>query len=297
MPGRPTIEKLAAGIANDAAAAPWHCAQLPAVLGALAWMLASVGITAKSPVVWQAEHCAAAEVGMWLAGLSWAVKKLVLLWHCEQSPLAGWAASATLKLPAAARGRVWKPVYCPPPVSTVGAIGYALMPIHTGPLESWQPEQPLVTPPWICAVVGAGVANAVPGAVLVALAAISPAGALLRWQLSQVVDDGMCELGPSGEVGGITTMLVMPANELPLIDGPWQATQLLVMPRWLIWPLAKLAPAAPVTGMGVAGIALLWQASQLAVVGMCGGVRPVLVLGVTLLAYLPAIAHWRALRG
>jgi hypothetical protein len=39
------MEKLAAGMAKLAAAAPWHCAQLPVVLGALAWMLASVGIT------------------------------------------------------------------------------------------------------------------------------------------------------------------------------------------------------------------------------------------------------------
>ena len=39
--------KLAAGIANPATTfAAWHCAQLPVVLGALAWMLASVGITA-----------------------------------------------------------------------------------------------------------------------------------------------------------------------------------------------------------------------------------------------------------
>ena len=73
--------------------------------------------------MWHAEHCAVADVGMWFAGLSCAVKKLVPLWHCEQSPLDGCAASATLKVPAAARGRVWKPVYCAPLVSTVGAIG------------------------------------------------------------------------------------------------------------------------------------------------------------------------------
>jgi hypothetical protein len=123
LAGMPTMEKLAAGIANDGAAVPWHCAQLLLVLGALAWMLASVGITEKSFEVWQAVHCAVAEVGMWLAGLSCALKKLVPLWHCEQSPVLGWAASATLKVPAAARGRVWKPVYCAPLVFTVGAIG------------------------------------------------------------------------------------------------------------------------------------------------------------------------------
>jgi hypothetical protein len=60
LPGRPTMLKLAAGMAKLAAAAPWHCAQLPVVLGALAWMLASVGITEKSVVVWQAVHCALA---------------------------------------------------------------------------------------------------------------------------------------------------------------------------------------------------------------------------------------------
>jgi len=87
---------LAAGIAKLAAAAPWHCAQLLVVLGALAWMLASVGITEKSLDVWHAVHCAVADVGMWFAGLSCAVKKLVPLWHCEQSPVVGWAASATL---------------------------------------------------------------------------------------------------------------------------------------------------------------------------------------------------------
>ena len=43
LPGRPTILKLAAGMAKLAAVAPWHCAQLLVVLGAFAWMLASVG--------------------------------------------------------------------------------------------------------------------------------------------------------------------------------------------------------------------------------------------------------------
>ena len=56
--------KFAAGIAKLGAAEPWHCAQLELVLGALAWMLASVGNTEKSALVWQAEHCAVADVGM-----------------------------------------------------------------------------------------------------------------------------------------------------------------------------------------------------------------------------------------
>ena len=34
--GGPTMVKLAAGMANAAAALPWHCTQLPVVLGALA---------------------------------------------------------------------------------------------------------------------------------------------------------------------------------------------------------------------------------------------------------------------
>jgi hypothetical protein len=110
LAGRPTMVKLADGIAKLGAALPWHCAQLVVVLGAFAWMLASVGITAKSLEVWQAAQVAAAAVGMWLAGLSVAVKKLVPLWQAEQSPLVGWAASATLKVPALVRGRVWKPV-------------------------------------------------------------------------------------------------------------------------------------------------------------------------------------------
>jgi hypothetical protein len=58
--GSPTTLKFAAGIAKPAAAAPWHCAQLLVVLGALAWMFASVGITEKSLLVWHAVHCALA---------------------------------------------------------------------------------------------------------------------------------------------------------------------------------------------------------------------------------------------
>ena len=50
-------------------------------------MLASVGCTEKSALVWHAAHCAAAAVGMWLAGFSVALKKLVPLWHCEHLAL------------------------------------------------------------------------------------------------------------------------------------------------------------------------------------------------------------------
>jgi hypothetical protein len=46
LAGGATIEKPAAGIANWAAAAAlWHCAQLALVLGALAWIAVSVGLT------------------------------------------------------------------------------------------------------------------------------------------------------------------------------------------------------------------------------------------------------------
>ncbi|MEO8310596.1 MAG: hypothetical protein ABI520_05440, partial [Caldimonas sp.] len=80
--------------------------------------------TEKSPATtWHVEHVVSV-VGMCPLGLIVPVKKFVPLWHCEQSPLLGCAASATLYVPAAARGRVWKPVYCAPVVRTVGAMGY-----------------------------------------------------------------------------------------------------------------------------------------------------------------------------
>lgn len=73
---------------------------------------------------------------------------------------------------------------------------------------------------WICAVVGAGVANAVPGAVLVAEAAIGPDGVVARWQVSHVVLDGMCDVAPMGLVGGSTTILLTPAKLPPVMLGP-----------------------------------------------------------------------------
>ena len=97
-------------------------------------------------------------------------------------------------------------------------------------------------PVWIWAVVGAGVAKAVPGAVFAATAAISPGGTVARWQVSHAVLDGMCEPAPTGDVTGITTMLVTPTKLEPVIAGPWQAAQLLVMPAWLIFEPLNLAP-------------------------------------------------------
>ena len=137
--------------------------------------------------------------------------------------------------------------------------------IHTK-LASWQALQPLVMPLWICAVVGAGVANAVPGAVFVAAAAIGPEGTVPRWQLSQVVLDGMCELAPTGEVAGMTTILVTPTKLDPVIDGPWQATQLFVMPLWLISEPENFAPL-PTGVAGTLDPGPTWHSSQAALVG------------------------------
>ena len=110
-------------------------------------------------------------------------------------------------------------------------------------------------------------ANAVPGAVLVAEAGTRPAGVEPRWQRSQAVDDGMWAFGPMGVVGGIPTMRLMPAKLRVEPDGAWQATQLLVMPVWLINEPLNLAP------LGTGVVATLepvptWQASQPVVMGM-----------------------------
>jgi hypothetical protein len=48
------------------------------VLGAWAWMAASVGMTEKSVEVWQELHWAVAANGIWLPGLSWVVNAEVL---------------------------------------------------------------------------------------------------------------------------------------------------------------------------------------------------------------------------
>ena len=99
-------------------------------------------------------------------------------------------------------------------------------------------------PAWICNPVGAGVANNEPGALRVALAGIRPLtlASVPRWQLSQVLLDGMCAAAPIGEVGGITMMRVMPAKLVPVMFDPWQATQLLVMPAWLMREPENFAP-------------------------------------------------------
>ena len=65
---------------------------------------------------------------------------------------------------------------------------------------------------------------------MVAEAAMRPLGAEARWQASQAVPLGMCEPAPIGEVGGMTTMRLTPTKLNPVIDGPWQAAQLVAMP-------------------------------------------------------------------
>jgi hypothetical protein len=84
----------------------WHCAQLVLLDGALAWIAAIAGITAKLVLVWHAVQVADAEVGIWLSGFETARKSTKLAWQLEQSSPTGCAASATLNWPASACGRV-----------------------------------------------------------------------------------------------------------------------------------------------------------------------------------------------
>jgi hypothetical protein len=158
-------------------------------------------------------------------------------------------------------------------------------------LASWQLEQLPVTPLWICTLVGAGVAKALPGALLVADAGMSPDGVVPRWQFSQVVDVGMCEFAPAGEVGGMTTILLTPAKLEPVIDGPWQPAQLLLMPLWLISEPLNLAPLPT----GVAAMldpAPTWQVSHAALVGRWLLGRPTMEKPMAGIAKLAAAEPW-----
>ncbi len=181
-------------------------------------------------------------------------------------------------------------MYCAPALSTVGAIGYAVMPIHTA-LLSWQLEQPLVMPVWIWAVVGAGVANAVPGAVRVAAAATGTTGIDARWQVSQLVPDGMCDVTPAGAVGGMATIWPTPANDEPLMPGPWQAAQLPVIPAWLIVEPENRTPL-PTGSAAMLEPGPTWQVSHDAVVGRWLPGRPMTVKPAEGIAKLAAAAPW-----
>ena len=75
---------------------------------------------------------------------------------------------------------------------------------------SWQFEQPLEIPVWIMDAVGAGLRKPLPGALLVATPGTSVVGVEPRWQLSHLLELGRCELGPGGEVGGMTMILLIP---------------------------------------------------------------------------------------
>jgi hypothetical protein len=138
---------------------------------------------------------------------------------------------------------------------------------------SWQLEQALVMPEWICAPLGAGEAKAVPGAVALAEAGMRPPGRLARWQDSQLVEDGMWLAAPAGLVGGMPTMREMPAKLAEVAAGTWQATQLLPMPAWFMSEPLKRAPL-PTGRAEMEEPAPTWQSSQEAEVGMWFEGRP-----------------------
>jgi len=84
--------------ANGPKPAPveWQAMQLLLIPVCRVDRLAVSPAVEKSPAAtWQVEQ-AVSVVGMWPFGLMSPLKKFVPLWHCEQSPVAGWAASATL---------------------------------------------------------------------------------------------------------------------------------------------------------------------------------------------------------
>jgi hypothetical protein len=77
----------------------------------------------------------------------------------------------------------------------------------------------------------------------------------------------MCEFAPAEVLGGMTTMLVTPAKLEPVMVGPWQAAQPVVMPAWFILEPLNKAPL----GTGVAAMlepAPTWQVSHAVVIGM-----------------------------
>ena len=62
-------------------------------------------------------------------------------------------------------------------------------------------------------------------------------------------------------------MALIPAKLAPVMLGPWQAMQLLVIPAWLIKELLNLAPL-PTGRLATLEPAPTWQLSQAVVMGM-----------------------------
>lgn len=79
--------------------------------------------------------------------------------------------------------------------------------------------------------------------------------------------DGMCEFCPTGLVGGMPTMLAMPAKLVLLPEVVWQPTQLLLMPAWLISELLNFAPL-PTGSAAIDEPGPTWQDSHAALVGI-----------------------------
>jgi hypothetical protein len=101
----------------------------------------------------------------------------------------------------------------------------------------------------------------------------------------------MCEFAPTGEVAGITMILLTPTKLEPPAVGPWQAAQLFVMPAWLMREPLNLAPLP--TGVAVMlEPAPTWQASHDALVGMWLLGSPTMLKFADGIAKLGAAAPW-----
>src|SRR5260221_9470202 len=101
----------------------------------------------------------------------------------------------------------------------------------------------------------------------------------------------MCELAPTGAVAGMTMILLTPAKLAPVIVGPWQATQLLVMPLWLMREPLNLAPL-PTGVLVTLEPAPTWHTSHEALVGRWLAGSPTIVKLAAGIAKLAAAAPW-----
>ena len=160
MPG---TKKPVLGMANEAAAAPWHCAQAERVLGALACTRASEGRTVKSGLWWQSLQAVPTAVGMWLPALVAPGRKERVTWHwSHEATVGGWPSG----LPGARRP-VWQVLQLP---------GATLRWLKRAPVKAvrvWQLSQDSV----VCRC-RAGMARA-------------PRGLYWAWQVAQSVPDGV----------------------------------------------------------------------------------------------------------